>query len=393
MDLMTLTAEPLLHTASARARAPAAAFRAEVVTRRQDFAAVGPEWDALALRTSITPMARHSWLMAAAEACEYEALATVVVRDAAGELRAAAPLARKRFGPFRRLVWLSHEMGEPQRLLHDDPAALEVLWAQIRRLRLPLEARRLTPHGEEMAILRRGGGLRTIRLGSTQTIAAPVADWAAFERAMSGNARQEIRRKRKGLEKEGAVAFHAVSPDAETVDGWLDALLRVESSGWKGRERSAIVHRPLLARFFRDYARRAAREGTLRMFFLSLDGENIAAQMLAETGGRLWQYKIGYDERWSRWSPGRLLMFEILRWAHEQGLEAVEYLGHGGGWQTRWPATFTPHASLRWYPVTPSAAAAFALDTVEFVRRKLSPARAGDPPKKDKGAPAPEAGA
>jgi CelD/BcsL family acetyltransferase involved in cellulose biosynthesis len=200
---------------------------------------------------------------------------------------------------------------------------------------------------------------------------------------MSGNARSEVRRKRRGLEKEGPVEFKAVAAGPEDVDACLAELLRIESSGWKGRQGSAIVHRPRLARFFRDYAHRAAREGTLRLFFLSLNGQNIAAQMLAETGGRLWQFKIGYDERWSRWSPGRLLMFDILRWAHEQGLEAVEYLGHGGGWQTRWPATFTEHASLRFYPATPSAAAAFVIDTVEFIRRKLSPARAGDPPKKE----------
>ena len=383
---MTLTAEPLLRplAPSARPAARADAFAAEIVSTRAAFAALAREWDDLALRTSITPMARHSWLIAAADACAYRELAIVLVRDAAGALRAAAPLVRVSFGPFQRLVWLSHEMGEPQTLLHDDPAALAVLWAAVRRLRLPVEARRLTPHGEELSVLRSGAGFRSIRVGSTRTIAAPVADWAAFEKAMSGNARSEVRRKRRGLEKEGPVEFKAISPAPAEVDDALAELLRIESSGWKGRQGSAIVHRPRLARFFRDYAHRAAEEGTLRLFFLSLNGQNIAAQMLAQTGGRLWQFKIGYDERWSRWSPGRLLMFDILRWAHEQGLEAVEYLGHGGGWQTRWPATFTEHASLRFYPATPSAGAAFVVDTVEFIRRKLSPERAGDPPKKDR---------
>ena len=361
-------------------------LRVEVVTDLARFAALASEWDVFATRLAGTPMARHEWLLAAAAAFPSERLAVVLVRDETGSLRAAAPLAVSAFGPFRRLTWLSWETGEPQILLYEDLPALEALWRGVRRLGLPVTIRRLTPRSGELALLRsasRGAGLLSLREGTTQTAAAPVGgDWAAFELAMTGNARSEMRRKRRGLEKHGAVVFHALSPTPASVDAHLAELLRVEASGWKGREGSAIVQRPHLARFIADYARRAAASGTLRLFFLSLDGENIAAQMLAETGGRLWQFKIGYDERWARYSPGRLLMFDILRWANAQGLDAVEYLGHGGGWQSRWPVVFTDHASLRFYPPGVSAAAAFVADTLEFVRRKLDPARAGDPPKK-----------
>lgn len=376
---------PPAQNATGSASARASRLSAQVLRTRDEFAAVAAEWNALAERCALTPMSRHEWLTTAAAAFLFRRLAVVLVRDAEGELRAAAPLAVTRFGPFQRLTWLSREMGEPQVLLYDQEAALEILWAAVRALRMPLEARRLTPRGDELAILKRGArhrGLCSIRPGSSRTAAALVTDWAAFEGAMSGNARSEMRRKRKGLEKHGSVRFEAVVPDAADVDAHLDELLRVEASGWKGREGSAIVHRPRLDRFIREYARRTAELGTLRLFFLSLNGEKIAAQMLAQNGGRLWQFKIGYDERWSRYSPGRLLMFDILRWGHDHGLDAVEYLGHGGGWQTRWPAAFTDHASLRFYPPTASALAALIVDSAEFVRRKLSPARAGDPPRK-----------
>ncbi|HEX8570308.1 MAG TPA: GNAT family N-acetyltransferase [Caulobacteraceae bacterium] len=392
---MSLAAEPLLAPVRTDARAPArAAFTVETVETREAFAALQPEWDRLAERASITPMARHDWLLAAVDAFTWRRLAVVTVRDPAGTLRAAAPFAVTQFGPFQRLVWLSHEMGEPQTLLYDDADSLEALVRAAADLRLPLAARRLTPKDGELASVERilaRRGMCSLRSGTTRTTAAHVRDWAAFEAGMSGNSRSEMRRKRRGLEKHGPVAFHAISPEPEAVDGWLDELLRVESSGWKGREKSAIVFRPQLARFVGDYAQRAAANGTLRLFFLSLNGESIAAQMLAETGGRLWQFKIGYDERWSRYSPGRLLMFDILRWASERGLDAVEYLGHGGGWQSRWPAVHTDHTSLRFYPATLSGAAAFVVDTAEFVRRKLDPARAGDPPKKAAAAEEPAA--
>ena len=371
---------------AAEAAAPAARFEAQVVSTLEGFAALEGEWDALAQRLAITPMARHEWLLAAAAAFARRRLAIFAVRDRDGALRAAAPLAVTANGLFERLTWLSWETGEPQTLLYEDLAALDALWRAIRRTGLPVAVRRLTPRAGELETLKRTppwAGLVSLREGSTRTAAAPIGgDWAAFEGAMTANSRSEMRRKRRGLEKHGAVAFHAVRPDAASLDAHLAELLRVEASGWKGREKSAIVFRPHLAQFIADYARRAAASGTLRLFFLSLNGENIAAQMLAQTGGRLWQFKIGYDERWARYSPGRLLMFDILRWANEQGLDAVEYLGHGGGWQSRWPVVFTDHVSLRFYPPTLNSGAAFVADTAEFVRRKLDPARAGDPPKK-----------
>jgi len=76
-------------------------------------------------------------------------------------------------------------------------------------------------------------------------------------------------------------------------------------------------------------------------------------------------------------------MYDILRWAAERGLEAVEYLGHGGGWQTRWPAEFRDHATLRFYPPRLGSGLALALDTVEFARRKLRRERAGEPPERE----------
>lgn len=360
---------------------PAGSLSSSLIETAAQFAELEAEWNALAARAGPSPMARHDWLMAAAEAYPSRRLAVFLVRDAHGRLRAAAPFAVTAFGPFERLTWLSHEMNEPQTLLYEDRHSLEALWTAIRRAGRPLVARRLTPRDGELELLKRApAALVSLRPGSTQTAAAPIEDWRRFEAAMSSNSRSEMKRKRRALEKHGAVAFEAVSPDVRDVDGRLDMLLAVEASGWKGRERSAIAFRPALETFLRDYARRTAEQGSLRFFFLTLNGKPIAAQMLVEEDRRLWQFKIGYDEAWARHSPGRLLMFDILRWASDQGLRKVEYLGHGGGWQSRWPVEFTDHATLRFYPLALSSLAALAVDTLEIARRRMDPSRAGDPP-------------
>ena len=158
---MTLAAETLLPPARAQARTAAhAGFVVRTVETREAFAALQPEWDRLAERASITPMARHDWLLTAADAFAWRRLAVVTVQDAAGTLRAAAPFAVTGFGPFKRMVWLSHEMGEPQTLLYDGADALEALVRAAADLRLPLTARRLTPKDGELAVVERSLGRR-----------------------------------------------------------------------------------------------------------------------------------------------------------------------------------------------------------------------------------------
>lgn len=348
------------------------------------FAAVEEPWNALANRTRAFPMARHEWLLCDARAAGCDELA-VFTAWRGSQLCAALPLAVTRSGGVRRLVWLSSQMVEPETILHDDADALDAVWRAARSYGLPIFIRRLELPADALGRIEhtqpRRGHL-VLRRATTQTVAAAVRDWTSFDRAMSGSSRSEMRRKRSGLAKHGAVEFHAVCPTPTEVDGYLDELLRVEAAGWKSRTQTAIAYRPVLAAFLRGYARRTAELGTLRLFFLSLAGENIAAQLLVEVDRRLWQFKIGYDERWAKYSPGRLLMFDILKWASTQGLEKVEYLGLGGGWQTRWPAEITPQHTLRFYPYTLNSGIAFAVDTVQFIIRKLRKEKAGEPPER-----------
>ena len=103
--------------------------------------------------------------------------------------------------------------------------------------------------------------------------------------------------------------------------------MRVEAASWKGRGGSAMLTNPRLSGFFLQLAQRLARQGSLRVCFLRLNGAPIAMQIGVVHAGRWWVLKIGYDERWAEHSPGIQLMWDVLRAAFEAAAELVRDAG------------------------------------------------------------------
>ena len=104
-----------------------------------------------------------------------------------------------------------------------------------------------------------------------------------------------------------------------------------------------------MRRFFLDYCERAARTGGCRFAFLDIGGRSVAAQLSVVWQERLWVLKIGYDEAWSRCSPGWLLLAETLRDAFDRGLRSYEFLGSDEPWLHAWPATTREFSTLQYY--------------------------------------------
>ena len=348
----------------------------EVVSTLSRLAAMGAEWNALADRYP-TPLLRHDWFLACAQAfgrdCE---LAVHVARDA-GRARAIAPLVVDRSGRVPRLTYLGHQATEPEAFLSDSPDALASLCTTILRTGLPIVLKRLGAGSDEarlLGALPATRGFLLPRPDSTRTAFAPLENTPeALEAKMSRHARSHVRQPRRAMQKAGgAVVFEAVTPDESSIGANLELLFRIEAAGWKSRNGTAIVQSDAMLRFYSAYGRAAARAGRLRLFFLKAGEATVAAQLHVEFAKRLWCLKIGHDEAWSRFSPGRVLTHDILRYGCERGLEALEFLGVAEDWQRRWPIVLRQHSTLRYYPLSVRGGLAFTVDSLRFVGRRAN---------------------
>lgn len=346
----------------------------QVVTDSTEFRALRDDWNNLAAIFR-NPLYCYEWfdhcLTAFGEGWD---LAVFVAR-ADGAVRAIAPLVVARSGRQRRLQWLTHQLGDVGGFLYADETSLATVCAGVLHAGLPILLPGLGADSKESQILRgspRRRGLMVVRPKCVAMASVRLdADWKTIESKMSSKHRKYIRWAQRVAALEGPVKFEVVSPGEAALERHLDDAFRVEAAGWKGRAGTAILSDPRTKRFWTEFAHTAARLGILRLFFLRIGNATAAIRIAAEYAGRLWDWKIGYDERWARYSPGILLTHETLRYASEQRLDALEFLGQAERWQHRWPIELVHGTTIRFYPPSINGGFALAHDTWDFIERRL----------------------
>lgn len=135
------------------------------------------------------------------------------------------------------------------------------------------------------------------------------AYWQAHVR---GKKRKEIRRLINRLEETGEVAHSRLTGGGD-VHQWAEDFLALEASGWKGVEGTALASTRETRAFFRESIVGAARDGLLDMLRIDMDGTAIAMLVNFRLGKGAFSYKIAFDERFARFSPGILIEMDALR--------------------------------------------------------------------------------
>lgn len=110
------------------------------------------------------------------------------------------------------------------------------------------------------------------------------------------------------------------SPSTARLQRWREALLQLETDGWKGRRGSAIAQSEALERFVDTLIEHAAGQARLLLAIAYAGERPVAAQFGLINDGEILLYKSGYDEASSQFSPGRLLLLDVAAQALRHGL-------------------------------------------------------------------------
>lgn len=163
--------------------------------------------------------------------------------------------------------------------------------------------------------------------------AMPVRVLAGFERAMlevppgvddylaaslPRKRRKEFRRLKARLGELGALRLSCFAR-GDDLQRWLNDFYALEGRGWKGRAQTSLSCDPAWTGFF-DTAYAAFDDaGEALIWKLCLDGAPVAMMLGAKDGRRAWLHKIAFDEAYARFSPGVLLVLEIMNACAESG--------------------------------------------------------------------------
>ncbi|MDW9772915.1 GNAT family N-acetyltransferase [Sinorhizobium meliloti] len=131
--------------------------------------------------------------------------------------------------------------------------------------------------------------------------------------AVSSQHLRELKRQWNNLAKQGALVYN-VARQPDEIRLRMEEFLVLEASGWKGRERSAMIMDRFRAAFAREAVNNLAEADSVRIHTLDLDGKAIATVIVLLMAGAAFAWKTAYDERYAKYSPGKLLVAELTEW-------------------------------------------------------------------------------
>ncbi|MBX3206211.1 MAG: GNAT family N-acetyltransferase [Labilithrix sp.] len=302
-----MNATPLKHLGS---------YRVEARGVRHVDRVLADEIDALA-RVAIEPNVFHeSWMLAPALAHLGAAeLLLVAVRDGSGTLSGLFPLhlERRYHGvPLRCLRSWQHDylfLGSPLVAADGAERTIGALLDWCASGDAPagvLELLDVRADGPLAAAITAASHARGCAMRVAKSERALLDLRAPSRSGVSGKHKKELRRLERRLGDLGRLDYSDLAA-GEDAEPWLERFLALEAAGWKGRGGTALAARSGGRAFFLAAAREASRRGRLQMLEMRLDGAAIAAKCNFIGGEGVFMFKIAYDERYAKYSPGVLL--------------------------------------------------------------------------------------
>jgi CelD/BcsL family acetyltransferase involved in cellulose biosynthesis len=328
-------------------------------------------WERLE-RAACLPVQSYTFASALSSTLLAEDPIDVYYITGAGGAAALLPLCREP-GPLGRSRMIGpREVFEPGDALCRSPEAARHLARALARESRPLLFERIPADSWLIPALRaelRGKGLVSVRPAVPTPTIALDPGWKDPDSRFNSGRRSDFRRAARRAADLGEVSFEMLSPRPEEFDALFDQAIQVEVCSWKKEAGTAIAVDRQKESFFRHFFRSACEQGTFRLAFMRIDGRVVAMQMALECLDRYWLFKIGFDERFARCSPGTLLMLHTLSWAAKRGLHHYELLGHVEPWIAQfWTRDRHDCVHLRTYPFNMKGAAVLAADAAVWLR-------------------------
>ncbi len=239
----------------------------------------------------------------------------------------------------------------------EDAAIVESMIASLTRVtsaRYVVELLRLPSSSPTLAVMRRGPKQNYTVMGSAGvgSYLPTTGSFEEFRASLSGSFRRTLNRAAKKLDlMKDLRAEFLIGKDA-TAEG-LDRFAKIEALSWKGRAGSAIMQTEALLDFYRTLTSRLAERDWLEWQFLIAEGRTIAGIMAIRCGRSLMLWKIGYDEAYKDYSPGALLLEQVVRRACESSHIDEINLVTDMDWYDLWRAGKREHYDVWVYSRNP----------------------------------------
>jgi CelD/BcsL family acetyltransferase involved in cellulose biosynthesis len=167
-------------------------------------------------------------------------------------------------------------------------------------------------------------GVRGVAQSQVIDLSAGYDAYAAARRAAGTDILQDTAKKRRKLEREHGAAVFTVSRDLAD----FEQMMVWKRAQYRASGQTDIFQAGWTQALLRSLFERNEDVFGGAFFTLHVDGKLAAAHFALRQGGVLHAWFIAHDEAFARYSPGVILINEILKWAPAQGVRELD-LGPG----------------------------------------------------------------
>lgn len=317
----------------------------------------GP-WERLCAESSgDEPFYRPDWIAAYLKAFEPGAsivLATVKAKD---RLLALLPLVNKRTLfcglPARMLQGPANAHSSRFDLLRaageEGSGAVAALWTHLKQrkgwdvLELPLVAEGAA--AEQLIGMAREEGYKIGHFESDHSPYVPLLPGVAPDQIpLNSHFRQNLRRRMRKARASFEVRLRRIE-NPEPAD--LSRFYDLENSGWKGKNNTAIASSETTRRFYDQIARTGSKHGYFTLYLMEFGDTLVGGHFGLVYKNRYYSPKVAYDESYSTYGPGHLIVLSILEDILPRGFQEFDFLGPWMDWKGEWTTKGRKHTF--WY--------------------------------------------
>lgn len=147
-----------------------------------------------------------------------------------------------------------------------------------------------------------------------------------FNSSLSGSVRNTIKRKKQSLHKKYDGFELVIWEDQEEIDNAMTKLFELHKKRWMLVKHKGNFAKEDVRKFHKKIARTFLNSDMLRLYFLRVQGSDVAALYIFKYDNKLLYYQGGWDPEWSSYRVGNILTNLVIEDAIKKGYSEYDFL-------------------------------------------------------------------
>jgi CelD/BcsL family acetyltransferase involved in cellulose biosynthesis len=198
------------------------------------------------------------------------------------------------------------------------------------------------------ALARRGAITHTREAANCWRLELPDS-WDEYLALLSKSHRKRVRRLERDYFQTGRARQVIAETRAQLEEGFR-ILVDLHEQRWASRGESGVFDDPVIHDFHHEATTELLASRQLRLTWVELDSQPIAAEYSLVGDGVLYAYQSGMAPHADEHEPGSLALIATLKTAIDEGIRAIDFLRGNEPYKAHWRAEPRPMASIRVLP-------------------------------------------